>query len=140
MNQFNSKNFSKFFICSIRKYFKFDSNRLDDLGQYLGVGRKLKHIGFALWLLCMQGDAKSWRQMKRYNKQDISLLERVYYLLRAWATNHPNVNQGGSACPTCGSTDVQKRGWSYTLLRQKRRFQCNNCHGWHLGPAVKEEK
>ena len=28
-----------------RKYFKFESNRLNDLGQYLGIGKKLAHYG-----------------------------------------------------------------------------------------------
>jgi predicted RNA-binding Zn-ribbon protein involved in translation (DUF1610 family) len=123
-----------------RKYFRFDSNKLDDLGQYLGVGRKLKHIGFALWLQCMEGDKKSWAVMKKYNQKDISLLESVYYLLRAWATNHPNINQGGFACPTCGSVEIQKRGWTYTPLRQKRRFQCQSCAAWFSGPAITAEK
>src|SRR6267154_4477293 len=29
-----------------RKHFKFDSNRLDSLAEYLGIGRKLPHEGF----------------------------------------------------------------------------------------------
>jgi uncharacterized protein YprB with RNaseH-like and TPR domain len=32
-----------------RRAFKFDSNKLDDLGRYLGLGRKLPHTGFNLW-------------------------------------------------------------------------------------------
>ena len=123
-----------------RRAFKFDSNKLDDLGRYLGVGRKLPNTGFHLWKGCMAGDAKSWALMKRYNVQDIKLLEKVYFLMRAWAPTHPNVNKGGHACPKCGSTNVQKRGFSYTQLRQKQRFQCLGCRGWFEGSAKVAEK
>ena len=123
-----------------KRVFKFDSNKLDDLGRYLGLGRKLPHTGFHLWLGCMQGDTKSWDLMKKYNAQDVALLEKVYMLMRPWSTTHPNVNQGQIACPKCGSTNTQKRGFSYTLLRQKQRFQCHGCGGWFEGSAKLPEK
>lgn len=123
-----------------RKSFKFNSNSLDDLAASLGIGRKLKHLGFALWLGCMNGDAKSWATMRKYNIKDVDLLEQVYFTMRPWATGHANVNKGGFACPTCGSTEVQKRGWSYTALRQKRRYQCTSCASWFLGPAIRPEQ
>ena len=122
-----------------KRIFKFDSNKLDELGRYLGLGRKLAHTGFHLWLGCMQGDVKSWNLMKRYNAQDIVLLEKVYLLMRPWSVTHPNVNQGQVACPKCGSTNTQKRGFSYTLLRQKQRYQCLGCRGWWEGSARKVE-
>jgi RNase H-like protein len=121
-----------------RRVFRFDSNKLDDLGRYLGVGRKIPTTGFNLWKKCMLGDLKAWKIMAAYNKQDVLLLEKVYYLLRSWGT-HPNVNKGEFACPKCGSTNVQKRGFSYTLLRQKQRLQCLACRSWHEGPAKKAD-
>ena len=123
-----------------RKAFKFDSNKLDELGRYLGLGRKLAHTGFHLWLGCMHGDSKSWKVMKQYNEQDVVLLEKVYLLMRPWASTHPNVNKGEAACPKCGSVNVQKRGFSYTLLRQKQRYQCLSCRGWYEGSAKVPEK
>jgi hypothetical protein len=121
-----------------RKIFKFDSNKLDDLGRYLGIGRKLLTTGFHLWRGCMIGDAKSWATMKRYNAHDVELLEKVYYLIRAWAPSHPNVNQGQlEQCPKCASKKVQRRGFSYTLLKRKQRYQCLNCNGWYTGAAKK---
>src|ERR1700676_4819995 len=57
-----------------RKVFMFDSNKLDDLGRYLGVGRKLPHTGFNLWKGCMSGDLESWETMKQYNAHDVELL------------------------------------------------------------------
>jgi predicted RNA-binding Zn-ribbon protein involved in translation (DUF1610 family) len=123
-----------------RRAFKFDSNKLDDLGRYLGLGRKLPHTGFNLWRGCMTGDKKSWDLMLRYNGHDVELLEDVYYAVRAWAPVHPNVNRGIlDACPKCGSKHVQRRGFSYTLLRQKQRYNCQSCHGWYEGSARKVE-
>jgi hypothetical protein len=119
-----------------RRVFKFDSNKLDELGRYLGIGRKLPHTGFHLWQGCMQGDPEAWKTMKDYNGQDVTLLEQVYFLMRPWAKTHPQVNQGElHTCPKCGSYRVQRRGYSYTLLRKKQRFQCQECTGWFEGPA-----
>jgi predicted RNA-binding Zn-ribbon protein involved in translation (DUF1610 family) len=122
-----------------RKVFKFDSNKLDELGRYLGVGRKLPHTGFHLWKACMEGDPKAWAKMKRYNAQDVILLEKIYFLMRPWARTYPNVSQDTvlNRCPRCGSKQIQKRGVSYTMLRQKQRYQCQNCAGWFEGAAVK---
>ncbi len=119
-----------------RNQFKFDSNKLDDLGAYLKIGRKLPHTGFHLWKGCIvEGSEDSWTKMKQYNGHDVELLEKVYQLMRAWLPTHPNVNKGESACPTCSSVSVQKRGFSYTALRKKQRLQCTDCKRWFEGPA-----
>jgi hypothetical protein len=121
-----------------RRAFKFDSNKLDDLGRYLGIGRKLPHTGFHLWRSCMTGDLRAWGLMCRYNAQDISLLEKVYYAVRAWSPTHANVNKGEpETCPKCGSKDVQRRGFNFTLLRKKQRFMCTKCRGWFEGSVEK---
>jgi hypothetical protein len=119
-----------------RKVFRFDSNKLDDLGHYLDIGRKLPHTGFHLWKGCMVGDKESWAKMKEYNAHDVELLEQLYYKLREWAPGHPNVNQGRpDNCPRCGSDNVERRGFSYTALRRKQRYRCRACSGWFEGSA-----
>lgn len=67
-----------------RKFFSFDSNKLDDLGKQLGVGRKLKTHGKDTWLGCMQGNMREWGNMKRYNKQDVILNELVFEKMLPW--------------------------------------------------------
>lgn len=119
-----------------RKFFRFDSNKLNDLGQHLGVGQKVKTGGFDLWKGCLNGDKKSWNLMKKYNKQDVVLLEKVYLKLRPWMTNHPNHNvfSGKSyTCPKCGSSNVQKRGERVTNTRVYQSYFCNDCRGWSNG-------
>lgn len=118
-----------------RGQFKFDSNKLDDLGHYLGVGRKLPHTGKRLWLQCMAGDLKAWKKMKAYNKQDVVLLERVYKTLLPWATRITNfayLTREVGACPRCQSKKIRRGGVHRTLTQERQRYQCHDCGGWFL--------
>lgn len=123
-----------------RKYFKFDSNKLNALGQYLNVGRKLKHTGADLWKDCMEGDTKAWRLMREYNKRDVILLEKVYNKMLGWIGNHPNYTlETKDECPNCGSCITYKRGFNITRSRRYQRFQCKNCGAWWQG-KIDEDK
>lgn len=115
-----------------RKAFRFDSNRLDALGGYLGVGRKVKHTGIHLWLKCMEGDEAAWLMMRRYNKQDVNLLERVFQKMRGYATNYPDANMWSRAecCPVCQSGHIQQRGTNVSKAGHRLRFQCRACGNW----------
>lgn len=118
-----------------RSNFKFGSNKLNDLGVALGVGKKLPHTGAHLWFSCMAGDPKSWALMKRYNARDVELLVAVYEKLKPWATNHPNMNiyNDGDGCPTCESDNIQRRGTQVKLNSKRHRFHCQDCGAWFSG-------
>jgi len=124
-----------------RKHFKFDSNKLDELGRYLGIGRKLPTTGFALWKGCMEGDKKAWAKMVRYNRQDVKLLEEVYLILRPWMPNHPNVNilsDKRGACPTCGENRLVKRGQTIVgRVNKRQNYQCRSCGAYSQGKLEK---
>jgi len=115
-----------------KKYFRFSSNRLGDLGEQLGVGGKLKHTGFEMWRDCFAGDTKAWSLMMRYNKQDVVLLEKVYLRLLPFMKNHPNmgVYVGENVCTNCGSSHVQRRGTTTTNVGVYQRLQCQDCGSW----------
>ncbi len=115
-----------------RREFKFQSNKLDSLGEYLGVGRKVEHEGASLWFKCMAGDLKAWSKMKKYNLQDVDLLEAVYLKLRPWIRNHPNMNKSmsGVKCGRCGSVHLNRRGTRRTGRYEYQRYQCQSCGGW----------
>jgi predicted RNA-binding Zn-ribbon protein involved in translation (DUF1610 family) len=124
-----------------RRVFKFDSNKLDNIGRYLSLGRKIPNTGAALWRGCVDGDPKSWATMRRYGKQDTALLANAYERLKSWAPNHPNLNlykayQDRAGCPTCGSEHVQRRGVHVKLQSKYYRFQCQDCGGWFSGMKV----
>ncbi len=118
-----------------KAYFKFDSNKLDDLGQYLHLGKKLNTGGFELWLGCAMNDPKAWHKMIEYNKQDVALLEKVYLALRPWMTNHPNLDLR-PVCANCGGFR-QSRGYKVTRTAKYRRLQCQECGAWSYGERIK---
>lgn len=124
-----------------RSNFKFDSNKLDSLGEVLHLGRKVEHEGIELWLSCMAGDMEAWKRMIKYNKQDVALLEELYLELRPWITNHPTfsaVVEEPTHCriPHCNSTHIQKRGpQRLSGGRIQQRYQCMTCFSWMHGKA-----
>jgi len=121
-----------------RRYFKFDSNKLDSLGDFLNLGRKVHTGGFDLWDRCMNGDQKAWRLMERYNIGDVDLLEKIYYKLRPYIVGHPNLNLLNDtfySCPSCGSNHVQRRGYAITRTSKFIRYQCSDCGAWSQAPS-----
>ena len=60
------------------------SNKLDYVAQKLEVGAKVKHSGFKLWIDCMAGDDKAWKEMKKYQVHDVNLLIDLYEILLPW--------------------------------------------------------
>lgn len=114
-----------------RKYFKLKSNKLDDLGDALGVGRKVRTGGIDLWHDCYYGDLKAWKKMATYNKQDVDLLEAVYLKLRPWVQNHPSMavqTNKLDACKACNENKgFAKQGFQYTPSGKYQRYKCLNC-------------
>ena len=109
-----------------RRHFKFPSNRLDDLGKDLGVGRKIE-VGYSVWRDCLRGKPSAWRKMKRYNKNDVDLLYRMYEKLKPWMKE--TITRNHDACPKCNSKSLVFNGWRQTTGRRYQRLRCNNCGG-----------
>lgn len=119
-------------MLTARSQFRFPSNKLDFVAGELGVGHKVQHSGFDLWIKCMAGDEKAWREMKRYQIRDVILLEPLYEKLLPWIPNHPNVNvyNDTDGCPACTSSNIQRRGYSTTNTGKYHRYQCQDCGKW----------
>lgn len=75
----------------VKANFQFPSNKLDYVAQKLGVGAKVKHSGFKLWINCMAGDPKAWVEMKKYQIQDVNLLIDLYDILLPWFVGKASV-------------------------------------------------
>ncbi len=119
-----------------KKYFRFTSNSLDELGQFLKLGRKVKHPGFQMWLDCMAGKKDAWKLMVKYNKQDVLLLEQVYLKLRPWIANHPNVinfYEKVNNCPKCGGESLKSCGIIQGKTTSYRLYRCTTCRGYCRG-------
>ena len=116
-----------------RQQFKFPSNKLDYVAQKLGVGHKVKHSGFDLWVGCMAGDEKAWREMKKYQIQDVDLLVDLYEKFLPWIKTHPTHISEGISCTNCGSGNLQSRGVSRTTSGLYQRYCCQDCGKWLRG-------
>lgn len=127
-------------LIEAKKRFKFNSNKLGDLGEHLNLGNKEETGGFDLWLGCMSGKKSAWDKMKKYNKQDVVLLEQVYHKLRPWIERHPNLSMINRErnCPNCGGTHIWKKGVKALYRTVKQKYQCQECKAWFLGPAGKK--
>jgi len=116
---------------TVKKEFRFVSNKLNHVTQELGIGKKIEHEGHQLWLDCMDGKPKAWAKMEKYNKQDVVLLEELYAWLRPWIKDHPNhalfTDMKKPTCTNCGSTNVVKKGLAHTNTMSYQRYRCNDC-------------
>ncbi len=115
----------------VKSSFRFESNKLEEIGKFLGCGQKVEHEGFPLWVKCMHGDEKAWKKMEQYNKHDVVLLEKVYEKIRPFIKNHPNLalyHDGSKPiCPNCAGDKFSKKGFAYTFMNKYQRYVCNNC-------------
>lgn len=122
--------------------FNFNSNRLDYIAKFLGVGAKLEHEGFDMWVKCLQGDKKALKDMVKYCDMDIIVLEDVYLTLQSYIkpNTHAGVINGNMkySCPTCGNDE------DITLLKNdvtekgtiSRVMECNSCgHNYNISNA-----
>jgi hypothetical protein len=119
----------------VRREFKFASNKLDYVSRALGLGGKEKHDGFMLWVDCMNNNLAAWKKMEKYNRQDVTLLEKLYNHLLPWIRSHPNhsAKAGVTCCPSCGSLDFQSRGTQATSTMTYQRYHCQDCGTWFRG-------
>jgi DNA polymerase III epsilon subunit-like protein len=119
-------------LIQVRKHFGFTSNRLDYIGKVLGVGGKL-HTGNDLWLKALRRDEQALKDMFKYCKRDVQVLEDVYLKLAPYIDVGYNKNIDSLdvlRCPSCRSDHYQHRGHAYTKTGRYKRYQCQKCLRW----------
>jgi hypothetical protein len=126
-----------------RRHFKFSCNKLDSLCKHLAIGQKQPHPGMSLWFDCLEGKESAWRLMKRYNKTDVVILEKLYEKLRPWSDDNVHVglyeeNPMGK-CPCCASVNLVKRGYKVAATRVYRQYQCKDCGRWSRSVMSEKE-
>ena len=122
-----------------RSLFRFNSNKLDYIGQFLGVGGKIS-ITYSLWKDVMNKDAKALAYMVKYCKIDVKRLESVFLKLEDYAPikTHYGVKNGRAkrSCPKCGH--------EHTVINNTRisaagivkiQLKCKKCGRLHQVPA-----
>jgi len=116
--------------------FNFNSNKLDYIAQFLGVGAKVKHSGFDMWKEVMKGNSEALEEMGVYCDGDIVVLEDVYLTMQNYIrpNTHAGVINGNLkySCPTCSSESTLLLKNNVTTLGTiKRLMQCKDCGSVH---------
>jgi len=115
----------------VRSRYKFPSNRLGAVTDYLGLPSKLETGVSQLWKRVLDNDEKAWAAFKRYNKQDVVATEILYRTLACWMKGaHVGLWSGDmSTCPSCGSTQLHPMGMTYTKTAAYAKCVCE-CGAW----------
>lgn len=120
---------------ALRKFY-FNSNRLDYIAKYLGMGGKLK-TEFGLWKeIVLSNDRAALGRMVTYCKRDVALLEKVWAKLQPHVRHksHAALYVGGEKwhCPRCASKDVSHSKKRVTAGgTEQHQMQCKKCGGYH---------
>lgn len=116
-----------------KKHFMLNSNKLDYIAQYLGIGSKTKHRGMEMWDdIILRNDPKALEEMIEYNVQDVFLTEQVYHKLMEYSlpkVNHASKQTGDKhTCPQCGSNHAELHKTYISGTGTKTRLMnCLNC-------------
>lgn len=107
------------------------SHKLDDVGDFLGYGRKADHgHGMEWWIAVSQGDKSILNKMVRYCDEDVIKLRKIYKHQLPYVKSKLNMSTFAGkreCCPQCSSTDLVKDGFARPGLAKYQRFRCNAC-------------
>lgn len=109
------------------KTFGFTSRKLRDLCKKLELTQKLSHDP-GVFVRAAMGDKRAIENIVTYGKGDIPTLRDLYYTLRPYAPNHPNMNlfrgDGIECCPHCSSDNFKKDGFNYSKVGKSQAYVC----------------
>lgn len=129
-----------------KKAMRFPSHKLQYVSTALGHEGKLSTGGFKLWRDCLWGEGevqrKAWNDMRRYCNQDVDLLEPFFDDLRPYLPASINLaalaGNFGMVCPSCESSNLQRRGYATKQTRRYPRFHCQDCGRWSTGTKAED--
>ena len=133
----------------VKKYLKLPSNRLDAIGEFFNLGRKISTGGISLWKNVQAGDVQAMKDMVTYCAQDVDLLYEVYLRTRQLGRAGSDFNAAlyyndeKVRCRVCGSDDVAPTGrTTETSLNKFEEIRCNSCGAVHRDrkPITSKEK
>jgi predicted PolB exonuclease-like 3'-5' exonuclease len=119
-----------------RRKFAFNSNRLDYIAKFLGIGAKIK-TEFGLWKeVLLNNDRSALGKMMLYCAHDVELLEQVWERLSQASPikTHAGVLDGGEkwSCPRCTSENVFQNQRRVTAKGTVQfSMKCKDCNGFY---------
>lgn len=116
----------------VRSSFNFNSNKLDYIAKFLGLGGKIE-TDYSLWKkVVLNNDKEALDYMVKYCDHDVVVLEDVYHRIKSYIKpeTHAGVTIGKAkhSCPNCGSehTELVKNVTTRTGGIQ-RLMECGSC-------------
>ena len=118
-----------------KKHFYVPSYKLDELCKFFEIPTKLPTV-YQLWIDCVQGDETALKRMEKYNKNDVIILEDLFFKLQQWMDTPTNMNlyveTDKSICPQIGcGREIQEENWKghyYTNTGKYKTFRCPSCN------------
>lgn len=115
-----------------RSVFKFPSNSLNDLAEFLGLGskKKITYADLEDDYMTDNPSERTKRHMRLYTIKDVDLLEQIYLIERPYMKTHPNMAallRKPFACTRCGSSNLQSRGEKTFGTGTFHYYSCNDC-------------
>ena len=124
-----------------RKGFKFNSNKLDYIGDFLGHGRKT-NTSYDLWKnILLKKDNKALTEMIKYCKRDVELLESVFASMNKYIKPKSHIGDYFCECPECGSDNIRqhdRRISAAGIVTMVKK--CMGCGKYHNVPENKHYK
>lgn len=108
------------------------SNSLQDIADFYGIEGKFRHTGASMWFGCLAGNEKDWKMMKKYDKQDVVILEKIFHKLSPMIkqnnlfTRKNNVDLNCSN-PACLSKSLKFHKKRLVVGGEVSQYQCQDC-------------
>lgn len=113
-----------------KRYFGFTSNKLEYMADKLCQQKKSKHKkfeGFELWKECLNGNLEAWKELEKYNKLDVLVLEELWRKLDPYAKSVNLALYDGTGICNCGSDSLHKNGKTAAGMKLRQRYRCGGC-------------
>jgi len=116
-----------------RKYFNFNSNKLDYIAKFAKVGEKMETGGLQLWIdVILHKDPEALQKMVDYCDQDVIVLESVFNELNNYIENKTNyaIRAGAEkfCCPECASCNSKVSTTNVTTKGVVSKvMKCKDC-------------
>lgn len=122
--------------------FALPGNSLNTLQKFFNSPYQKIDLTYEEWRRVQVADKKAIAKLRDHCKNDVLGLEFVFDKhLKHYTSKLPNWNlydpDKPMVCPTCGSKDLEKRGYVYGLTRITQRYKCRLGH-WSSGPLNKK--
>ena len=120
-----------------KKQLRLNNNRLKTIADTFGCDEQKSSVPTYVWRRAKAHDLEALKLISKYNLQDVRTQYSIIKKLMPLAKGMPNWNlftdEEETRCSSCGSENIQHRGYAYTQMYKFERFSCSDCGRWMRG-------